>query len=755
MNSKNNAHPSASRRRFLIGGLSLTGALIVGWIGMPMRQRLIASHILPVMADQVALNGWVMIAPDGRISVAMAKSEMGQGVTTALPMLVAEELDVPLSMVEIFQAPVDKIYGDTSMLADSLPFHPDDRGILKRSVQRLAKKASREFGVMVTGGSSSIKDSWLPMREAGAAARAQLIAAAAKAWGVPADTCTTEAGFVLHPGGKRAAYGELATAAAAAGQVAFQLKDPAAFKLIGQSPARRDSVEKVNGRAQFGMDVKLPGMLYAAVTMCPVLGGKLRSVDTTSASAMPGVTAVVPIPANPAGTPAGVAVVARSWWQAKKALAKLVLEWDGDEHVNLSSADIAADFKNKLDAESGFTYFQQGELAQPTQVANTLRAEYAAPFLAHAALEPVNCTAQFKDGKLLLWVPTQVPSIAVSAAAQAANIREEDVELHVTYLGGGFGRRLETDMIRQAVTIACQTHGAPVQLVWQREDDIAHDFYRPAAIARLQASIDAAGNVLAYQSKSVSGAPVHQLMQRAFGLPQAGPDKTTCEGLFDLCYEFANQHIAHVIVDSVVPLGTWRSVGHSHNAFFKESFIDEIAHAVAMNPVDFRRRLLQNHPRHLAVLNAAVAKAGQPAEGRAHGVALHQSFGSIVAEVAEVSIHGKQIQVKKITCAVDCGRVINPDGVRQQIESGVIYGLTAALMGEIKIQAGRVLQKNFHDYPLLRMQDAPQIEVVLIDSDEAPEGVGEPGTPPVAPAVANAVFALCGKRLRSLPLRLA
>ena len=744
-----------SRRRFILGGLGLTGALVVGWGFMPPRERLFAAHDLPATNGQIALNGWVMIAPDGRVSVAMAKSEMGQGVSTSLPMLVAEELAVPLSMVDIFQAPIDKIYGDTSMLADSLPFHPDDRGALRRSVQWLAKKGSREFGVMVTGGSSSMKDSWQPMREAGAAARARLIAAAADAWKVPVTECTTDAGFVLHTSGQRASYGELVVSAAAAKPVAFSLKNPSTYKVIGKTQPRRDNAAKVNGSAQFGMDIKLPGMLYAAVAMCPIFGGTLKSFDSAGLGSMPGVTGVVQIDRNEAGTPAGIAVIARSWWQAKQAVAKLSVDWDGGEHASLSSAGIAADLKNKLDNESGFTYYRQGEIADVLPGTRPVSAEYAAPFLAHAALEPVNCTAQFRDGKLTIWVPTQVPSIAVTSAARAAGISEADVTLHVTYLGGGFGRRLETDMVRQAVAIALETKGAPVQLVWQREDDMRHDFYRPAAIARFDAALDTSGNVLAYQSKSASGAPIHQLMQRAFGLPQAGPDKTTIEGLFDLCYEFPNQRMAHVIVDSAVPLGTWRSVGHSHNAFFKESFIDEIAHAAGINSVDFRRSLLKNHPRHLAVLNAAVAKAGQPAAGHAHGVALHQSFGSIVAEVAEVSVQGTQIHVEKITCAIDCGRVVNPDGVRQQIESGVIYGLTAALMGEITILDGRVVQKNFHDYPLLRITNSPEIEVVLIDSEEAPEGVGEPGTPPVAPAVANAIFSLTGKRLRSLPLKLS
>jgi isoquinoline 1-oxidoreductase beta subunit len=745
---------TTSRRRFLLGGVGIAGALVVGWGMLAPRQRLYATSPLKSAEGLVPLNGWVMLGSDGRVTVAMAKNEMGQGVFTSLPMLVAEELDVPLSMVDIAQAPIDKIYGEVAMLADGLPFHPDDHSALKRTVQWLSKKASREFGIMVTGGSSSIKDSWLTMREAGAAARAMLLAAAAAEWQVPLAECSTAAGFVVHTSGKRASYGELAAKAATIKPSTYQLKDPSQFTLIGHTQMRRDSPAKVNGSAQFGMDVKPAGLLYAAVKMCPVFGGSLKSFDQAAVNSMPGVLHVLPVASNAKGTPASVAVIAKSWWQAQRAVAKLPVVWEGGANAKLSSASIAEQLKNSLTQESGFTYYKTGDIDANATAAQTLHAEYSAPFLAHAALEPVNCTAQFKDGKLTLWVPTQVPSIAVASAAKAAGINADDVTMHITYLGGGFGRRLETDMVMQAVAIALAANGAPVQLVWSREDDTAHDFYRPAALARFTATLDANGKVQTYQSKSASGAPGQKLTARAFGLPESGPDKTSIEGLYDLCYEFPNQQMAHVIVETGVPTGSWRSVGHSHNAFFKESFIDEIAHAAKTDPVAFRRSLLQNHPRHLAVLNAAIEKAGKPAVGRAHGVALHQSFGSIVAEVAEVSIEEGKIRVHKITCAIDCGIVVNPDGVRQQVESAVIYGLSAALYGEITIRDGQVVQKNFHDYPMLRMSQSPLIETILIPSTELPEGVGEPGLPPVAPAVANAVFALTGKRLRSLPLRL-
>ena len=745
---------SPSRRRFILGGIGIAGALVVGWGVLPPRQRLYPSSPLQSADGAIPLNGWVMIGTNGRVTVALAKNEMGQGVSTSLPMLVAEELDIPLAMVDITQAPIDKIYGEVALLADGLPFHPDDRGALKRTAQWLSKKGSREFGIMVTGGSSSVKDSWLTMREAGAAARAMLLAAAAEEWKVPLAECNTAAGFVVHGSGKRASYGELAAKAATIKPASYQLKDPSQFTLIGHTTMRRDSPAKVNGSALFGMDVKPEGLLYAAVKMSPVFGGSLTSFDQAAVAGMSGVLQVVPVAGTRAGSPASVAVIAKSWWQAQRAVAKLPVVWDAGANAKLSSASIAEQLKMRIEQESGFTYYKTGDIDSNASAAQTLHAEYSAPFLAHAALEPVNCTAQLKDGKLTLWVPTQVPSIAVTSAAKAAGIDAEDVTLHTTYLGGGFGRRLETDMVMQAVAIAREAKGAPVQLVWSREDDTAHDFYRPAALARFTATLDANGKVQTYQSKSASGAPAQKMTARAFGLPESGPDNTTIEGLYDLCYEFPNQKMAHVIVDSGVPIGSWRSVGHSHNAFFKESFIDEIAHASKTDPVELRRSLLQNHPRHLAVLNAAVEKAGKPAANRAHGVALHQSFGSIVAEVAEVSIEDGKIRVHKVTCAVDCGIVVNPDGVRQQVESAVIYGLSAALYGEITIHDGQVVQKNFHNYPMLSMSQSPEIETILIQSAEAPEGVGEPGLPPIAPAVANAVFTLTGKRLRSLPLRL-
>jgi len=745
-----------TKRRFILGGLGVTGALIVGWGILPMRQRLDATHPLPVIDGSVALNGWVEIATNGRVTLFLNKSEMGQGVSTALPMLLAEELDVPLTSVDVVPSRIDKIYGNVAMLVDGLPFHPDDNGLLKQTAQWMVGKFARELGLQVTGGSSSIKDCWLILRQAGASARAMLIAAAAQQWQMPASTCHTKAGMVLSRDGKQASYGELAVLAVHSSPDYIRLKNPSEFTLIGQPQPRRDSAVKSTGKAQFGIDVRLPEMLYAAIQMCPQLGGKVRGMNDADIIKMPGVIKIISLAElnSRVESVAGVVVIAKTYWQANTALAALKVEWEGAS--TLSDTSVFNELRHKLDTETGYTYFEQGNVnSEKSAQAQTINVEYTAPFLAHATMEPMNCTAQVLNGKVTLWVGTQVPSIAVRIAAQVAQVNSDQVELHQFFIGGGFGRRLEADMVAQAVAIALHTNGMPVQLIWSREEDMAHDFYRPAAVARFKASLDQHGQVISYENKSASGSITQQVVRRDFGLPFIGPDKTTVEGEFDMPYEFPNQKISHVIVPTPVPLGYWRSVGHSHNAFFKESFIDELAHAAKKTPLEFRRSLLKNHPRHLAVLNAAITLAGQDLPtGHAHGIALHQSFGTIVAQVAEVSVRDKEIVVHKVSCALDCGIVVNPNIVRQQIESGVLFGLSAALFGEITFKDGKVEQSNFNNYPLLRMNQAPQVEVTIIDSLESPEGMGEPGTPPIAPAVANALFNLTGQRLRQLPLRL-
>jgi isoquinoline 1-oxidoreductase beta subunit len=749
------------RRSFILGGIGLGGALIVGWGVLPPRSRLGGRDTLPPLYGAVSLNGWVRIAADGMVVVAVPRSEMGQGVYTALPMLAAEELGVPLAQVLVEQAPLDAIYGNVAVLVTGLPFHPDqENGNLARASEWIVAKLGRELGLQVTGGSTSVRDAWGPMREAGAAARAMLIAAAAKQWNAAPAQCSVADGVVRHLDGRRLALRDLVGALREVplpGEV--RLKPAQDFTLIGKPAPRLDVPDKVTGRARFGIDVRLPGMLYAALRACPTIGGALRYVDPSPALALPGVVRVSTLGAAAGGAPA-VAVVANSWWTAQRALERLRIEWDEGPNAEMSSDLLLARMRGVLGAEDGFTFYERGDgEAALKRAVQLVEAEYRAPHLAHAALEPINCTARMADGRLAIWAPTQVPSVLRHVAARAAGIEADKVDVSVTLLGGGFGRRLEVDFVPQAVWLARDVSPAPVQLIWSREEDTTHDFYRPAAVAKMKGGLDANGAPLAWVTKSVSDAIVPQYVRRTYPTFAVDtPDKTTVEGLFDQPYEFPHRHCAHVTHHTPVPIGFWRSVGHSHNAFFCECFIDEMAFAARRDPLDFRRRLLARHARHRRVLDLAAAKAqwGRVGPGRAHGIALHESFGSIVAQVAEVSLaRGGEIRVQRVVCALDCGTAVNPEIVAQQVESGIVFGLTAALYGEITINAGRVEQRNFPQYRMLTLADTPRIETHLVPSDAPPGGVGEVATPPIAPAVANALFRLTGRRLRSLPLTLA
>ncbi len=753
------------RRTFLLGTAGAAGALVVGWSLLPPRQRLTTARPLAVRDGEAALNGWVKVAADDTVTVVMCKSEMGQGVYTGLAMLLAEELDADWAHLRVESSPVDKIYNNLASVADGLPFHPDDDGSIKRVAGWLTAKAMREIGVMMTGGSSSIKDLWLPMREAGASARAMLIGAAAEQWRLPPGECRAENGRVLHASGKSARFGELAAFAARQplpGKV--PLKDPARFKFVGQPMRRIEAASKLDGSARFGMDALPPGMLYASVTMCPTLGGRAARFDGAAAVKLPGVKKILAVEGYNGGS-GGVAVIADTPFHAMRALKLVSVEWDHGAGASVSSQEVYRRLAQTLDEESGYAYFRRGDAdAALKSAAKIIAAEYRAPYLAHAAMEPVNCTVQFRDGAATVWASTQVPGVARSHAAKVLGIAPEQVDVRVQLLGGGFGRRLEADFVSQAAAIAREAGGAPVQTIWSREQDMTHDFYRPACVSRFKAGLDAAGNLTAWHNTSAGQAIVPQVLKRSFGLPGAGLDKTAGEGAFDQPYEWPNARIAHVMVDLPVPVGFWRSVGHSHQAFFKECFIDEAAAAAGKDPVAFRAALLARHPRQRRVLERAAERSGwgqalpQMSDGsrRARGVALHQSFGSVVAQVAEVSVTpDKRIRVHRVVCVIDCGLALNPNLIRQQMESGIVFGLSAALYGEIGIASGQVQQSNYHDFPVLRIDACPVIETDIIASKEGPEGVGEPGTPPIAPAVANALFALTGQRLRALPLKLA
>ena len=752
------------RRNLILSGLGITGALVVGWGVMPERSRMgKPSNMLPTEGE-IALNGWIKIAKDGSVVLAMHRSEMGQGIHNALSMLVAEELDVPLSQIRLEQAGHDSIYGNVAMFVGTLPFHPlqsegVDKPFVVHSGEWIVGKVARELGVNATGGSSSVKDAWSHLRLAAATAKASLLLAAASQWKVPLNEIKVKEGLLTHASGKSANYGEFAKAAAGQTPQNVAPKDRKDWTLIGKPSKRADVPSKTNGTAIFGMDVRLPNMLFASVVQVPQMGGTMVNFDAKEALAMPGVVKCVEL-ASKAGSAPGFAVVAKSTWHAKQAADKVKAQWAQRAEGAIDTQGIEAQLIEKLKTEKGYAFHDQGNADKAeSSAARIIQAQYKAPYLAHATMEPMNCTAQFKGGLLEIWAPTQVPGLARAAAAKVADVSEDKVKLNVTLLGGGFGRRLEADVVAQATQIAMALDGAPVQLVWTREEDMTHDFYRPMHVAQLSAAINAKGEVESLRIKSAGDAISPRWMSRvlpALSGPIDAPDKTTAEGLFDLPYGFANQHMAHVSTRMGVPIGFWRSVGHSHNAFFSESFIDELAFETKQDPVAFRLTLLTQTPRYAAVLKMAADKAKWGAtlpSGHAHGVALHRSFGSIVAQVAEVSMKEGVLRVHRVVCAIDCGTVVNPDTVAQQVESSVSFALSAALFGKIDIQEGVVQQTNFTNYPLVNLAQSPVVETWIIPSTQLPEGVGEPAVPPLAPAVANAMFKLTGQRVRSLPLK--
>lgn len=752
------------RRRLLIGAGVAGGALAIGaWRFYRERDRLSPRAALEARAGDAVLTGWLKIDTDGHVVVQLPRQEMGQGITTSLPMLVAEELDADMAMVRFEPAPLDPMYANATLIGDGVPMRPDDDGWLAAIMRLTQYKLGEALGVQATGGSTSVRDAWEPMRRAGAAARAMLVQAAAQRFGVPATQCSVDKGIVVHAAsGKRATFGELALDAAKlpVPQDAVP-KDSTQYRLLGSSQARLDVAPKVQGSAQFGMDARPPGLLFAAIAQCPVFGGELKSFDDTSARQRNGVRGVYALPATSTSA-AAVAVVAEGFWQASAALAMVAIVWDEGEHAAHDTDAQRERYFGLLNGAKGRVYESVGNidnaLAAPSR---SLTADYFVPYLAHAAMEPINCTALVRtDGGCDVWVGSQVPTLVRWYAAKAAGIDSDKVRVHTPYLGGGFGRRAEVDVVMQAVMLAAKLPDTPVQLIWSREEDTQHDVYRPMAAARFDAALDTAGNIVGWRNRIVGQSCTGGITARL--LPAAASDlmkdKTTVEGAFDLAYAMPNRRVEHVLTHEPVPVGFWRSVGHSYNAFFTESFVDECAHVAGKDPLAYRLAMLANAPRHRKVLEVAARHAGWdtplPA-GSGRGIALAESFHSIVAQVAEIEIADHAPRVRRVVCAIDCGFAVNPDTVVAQMESGIVFGLTAALYGEIMIRNGRVQESNYNGYRMLRQFEAPQIEVHIVNSGiEHLGGVGEPGTPPIAPAVCNAIFAASGKRIRSLPIRL-
>jgi isoquinoline 1-oxidoreductase beta subunit len=576
-----------------------------------------------------------------------------------------------------------------------------------------------------------------------------LIEAAAMAWKVKPAECHAENGAVVHGAGKRRlSYGQLADAAARVPlPKKIALKGPKDFRYLGKPVPRRDTPAKVNGSAVFGADVKFPGLLTATLLRCPVLGGRVGRFDGEAAKAIPGVRQVFQ-------TEDGIAVVADGFWPAKKGRDALKVQWDEGALTGLDSTGIERQFEAAAAQPGAIARRENDVEAVFGRAPRTVEAVYHAPFVAHATMEPMNCTVDLRPDRCEMWASTQAPAWVQATAAQITGLPPEAVKVNVTYLGGGFGRRFEQDFIAQAVRIAKQA-GAPIKLLWTREDDLQHDFYRPAAYDRLSAALDAKGWPVAWNQRIVSPSILKRIMPQ--GLEQDGRlDSSSVEGAANLPYAIPNILVDYVMVDSGVPVGFWRSVGNSQNGFITESFIEELAAEAKQDPVKFRLKLLGQRPRHQAVLRLVAEKAGWGGKlpaGEGRGVAVLESFGSFVAEVAEVAVDKDgALQVKRVVCAIDCGSVVNPDTVKAQLESAVAFALTAALKGPISLKSGRIEQSNFHDYPLLRIDEMPRVEVHILPSREAPGGVGEPGVPPLAPAVANAVFAATGNRIRRLPI---
>ncbi len=701
-----------SRRRFL--ALSAGGGAGL-WLSLVLPSRAAAAAPASPAPASLEPNAWLRVDPTGDVTVFVAKAEMGQGALTAMAMLVAEDLEADWARVKVVQA-------------DALP----------------------KYGPMLTGGSSSVRRSWRPLRLAGAAAREMLVAAAARRWRVKPATCRAEKGEVVHPpSGRRLGYGALAAAAAKLPvPAAPALKDPRDFRIIGTRVKRLDTPAKVEGKAGFGLDVRLPGMRHAVVARPPAWRGSVKAFDPAPALAVPGVEQVVRVPS-------GVAVVARTTWAAIQGRKALSVEFDAGPDGAVDQAEIA----RRLAAAPLVSppARAEGDLeAGLAAAAKRLGATYELPLLAHATMEPQNATAHVRQGKggaeVELWMPTQAPAWAIPAVAKALGIPEARVLVHVTLLGGGFGRRAMSDFAVEAAEVSRAAGGIPVQVTWTREDDTRHDWYRPPGRNELAAGLDAEGRLTAWHH--VVRSP--SAWATIFGSARGGGRPDVVEGAADVPYRAGALRIDAALPEIGLPLGFWRSVYSSQNAFPEECFLDELAAAAGQDPLAFRLAHLPADHRLRGALTLAAEKAGWgtplPA-GRARGIACHTSFGSHVAEVAEVSVEASgRIRVHKVTCAVDCGAMVNPDTVEAQVEGAVVYGLSAALRNEITVKDGAVVEGNFDGFEPLRMDEMPAVEVHLVPSGEAPGGIGEPGLPPIAPAVANAVAALTGKRLRRLPL---
>ena len=707
------APTALDRREFLKAGALAGGGLVLGIS--------LAGCSKPAEVAKAAAGGqpvaWLKIGGDNSITILVDKSEMGQGVYTALPMLLAEELDVPLKAVQVVAAPAAPAYVNIFL------------------------------GTMITGGSTSVREAYGKLRTAGAQARAMLVGAAADEWKVDAATLKVADRVVSGPNGQKRTFGELAEAAAKRPVPKdAKPKDAAQFTLVGKTQPRVDTPAKLDGSAEYGIDVKRPGMKYAALAQSPVLGGSVKSVDTTAAARLPGVVKIVT-------TQSGVAVVADHYWQAHVARDALKITWDAGPNAHLDTAAMRAGLRAAKG--DGLSARKDGDAAAALKAARKkVEAAYELPLLAHATMEPMNCTADVRADGCDLYVPTQVQQIAQATAAAAAGLKPEQVNVHTTLLGGGFGRRLEVDFIGAAVE-ASKAVGAPVKLLWTREDDMTHDAYRPPAYDTGTAGFDAAGALSAVHIKLTSPSITARMFPPVVDGGKVDP--FAVEAAANFLYDVPNVAVDYLRHEVGINVGYWRSVSHALNCFVVESFMDEVAHAAGKDPYEFRRALLAKQPRAQRVLEEAASRAGwgKAAAGHHQGIAVMEGYGTYLAQVADISVEKGKLKIHKITCVVDCGQKVNPGIVDQQVSGGIVFGLSAALYGEITLEGGKVKQANFDHYRVVRMNEMPELDVHLLDSSEAPGGIGEPSVAVVAPALANAVFAATGKRVRALPLAAA
>jgi isoquinoline 1-oxidoreductase subunit beta len=704
-----------NRRTFLKTTTAVSGGLLIGGYFAEVLDR--ESEEL-LAAGSFEPNIWLKINSDDTVRIMLSQLEMGQGVMTSMPMLVAEELDMDWSKIKYEWTPADLKYGNPNF-----------------------------GGQQLTAGSNSVRGMWKVLRGAGATARAMLVTAAAQTWNVPENSLTTEKGEVIHKASnRRIKYGALVDKAAALpAPKDVKLKDPKTFKLMGTDVPRLDIPEKVNGSAIFGIDVKLPGLLTARVARSPVFGGKVKGCDDTKAKAVKGVKDVVAI-SN------GIAVVADNYYSATKGIQALEIQWDEGPLATLTSDRIMKEYAD-LAKKPGKEARKQGNAdAVYASASKKFERVFEGPFLAHATMEPMNATADWHPDRCDVYVPTQGQTACHMAATTASGLSMDKVKIHTTYLGGGFGRRGEADYVTEAVEIS-KIMKAPVKVIWSREDDMQHDFYRPISYARMTGAVDASGKPTVFTQHLVQ----QSLMKRLGSLPPNGVDFISMDGSATLPYDIPNLKIEYTEQDPGVPYGFWRSVGASFQGFAVEAFVDELASTAGKDPYEFRRDLLTKAPRHLAALNLAAEKAGwgKPLpQGHARGIAVMEAFGSILSQVTEVSVDAKgAVKVHRVVCSVDCGWVINPDTIRQQMEGGIIYGLSAALKGAITIDKGRVVQRHFNDYQVIRHPEMPKIEVYLVPSFEEPGGIGEPSTALAAGSLVNAIYAATGKRVYKLPVR--